>query len=365
MATPLRIAVNARALEPRGSPFTRLTASHLLRQLADAEDLALTLVAVEPVSESASAGLPSQVVPASGGRFGALAFDQVLFPRAAKDLRADLLLYLHASAPIASPAPAVSWYGDGETLPQRSGQGGRLSRSVALAGMRGAAAVLRPQDIPPAEVGLPWIDVPPSVPTAFAAPGTAQPSSGAGFDPESYVLVAGEPSSRLSVLLAAWTWVEGSLGDSYILRLASPNDEARRISEETVARMGLSETVQAVTIADDAWPAMFRNASALLHAGERENAAALRWALSCGLPVAALSTPVSVSILGPAGYLAAQPDARTLGAACLTLLVEEEIASSLRERGRERARAYHSEAAARAWLEALRHAARRGAAASR
>jgi hypothetical protein len=81
--------------------------------------------------------------------------------------------------------------------------------------------------------------------------------------------------------------------------------------------------------------------------------------------VAALTTPLSQSIVGPAGYLAAQPDARTLGAACLTLLVEEEIAASLREKGRERAKTYRPEAARPAWLEALRHAARRGAAASR
>jgi hypothetical protein len=333
--------------------------------LADADDLAISLVVAERISASA-AGLPSLVVPASSGRFGALVFDQVLFPRAAKRLGADLLLYLHASAPIAPPAPAVSWYGDGETLPWRTARGGRLSRSVALAGMRGAAAVLRPEDVPAAEAGLPWLEVPACVPTAFAEAVAPVPAPRPGLKvPESFVLAAGESAETIPMLLAAWSWVESSLGDSHVLLLASPADEIRDFSLREAEKMGLGETVWPVVLHDEDWPVVFRRASALIHAGEHWNACALRWALASGVPVAALTTPLSQSIVGPAGYLAAQPDARTLGAACLTLLVEEEIAASLREKGRERARAYHSEAAARAWLEALRHAARRGPAASR
>jgi hypothetical protein len=46
------------------------------------------------------------------------------------------------------------------------------------------------------------------------------------------------------------------------------------------------------------------------------------------------------SILGDAGYLVPDGDTRALGAACLSLLVQDELAESLRVKGRRRATTY-------------------------
>jgi glycosyltransferase involved in cell wall biosynthesis len=118
-------------------------------------------------------------------------------------------------------------------------------------------------------------------------------------------------------------------------------------------RLGIGATVRALDVPDEAWPAVFRGASALLHGGRRRNTAALRWALASGLPVAAASTPITDSVLGPAGFLVPDGNSRSLGAACLTMLVEDEVAGSLRARGLERAASYRTEGARAAWLEAV------------
>ncbi len=77
-------------------------------------------------------------------------------------------------------------------------------------------------------------------------------------------------------------------------------------------------------------------------AGKPRHGQFLRWAVACGLPVAAAVTPEAESILGEAAYVTPSGDARALGAACLSLLVEEDLAESLRLSGARRAVAYHS-----------------------
>ena len=357
MNAPLRVAVNARALEAGGSPLARLTAAHLVDRLAAASDLRLELFATEPIPTGLSGNAPVHFATPAGGPLRAATFDQITFPRAARRARAQLLLYLHPSAPIAGSAPTVIWYGDGVNPVGKGRQGGRLARSLAQAGMHGAAAVLRSVDMPADPIDVRWVAVPPSVPAAFLADRAAPPAP--ADLPEEFVLAVCESTAALPLLLAAWTWVESSLGDTYALLLAAHNEEARHSAQLAADRMGLSDTVRSVVLADEAWPAVFRRAATLLHAGERQNAAALRWALASDLPVAALATPASESIVGTAGYLVSPPEARALGAACLTLLVEEEIAASLRERGSERARSYRPEAAAPAWAAAAREAATR------
>lgn len=356
-----RIAVNARSLEREGPPLSRRAAAHFVQQLSRQAGLRLDLVATESIPAIYAGDLPVRVVQAKAAPFESAIFDQFRFPRAAKDLGAGTLLVLHPAAPIVAAAPTVVWYGDGIDRHRR----GRLERSLAQAGLRGAAAVLRPFDLPADPSGLPWVGVPPSVPEDFYADSTRSSPLSTIELPEAFVLGFGEPPRTLPLLLAAWTWVESSLGDNCVLLLVVHDERARRSTQETANQMGLSETVRAVVLPEVDWPAVFRRAGALLHGGDAVNAAALRWALAAEIPVAAPATSISESILGRAGYLVSPAEARTLGAACLTLLVEEEMGASLRADGRKRATAYHPRVAAPAWAEALRQAAARTTARAR
>jgi hypothetical protein len=353
MATSLRIAVNARGLERNAPPLPRLAAANFVHQLAEQEGVRVDLIATESIAEGIAES-PARVLPRARGPLQAALFDQVRFPAMGKDLGADLLLYLHPSAPIVAPVQAVCWFDDAHaTVSHR----GRLDRSLGDSGLRGAAAVLRPFDVLPGPAGLPWIDVPPSVPPAFFAETAGEVPAGGSNLPEAYVLAFDESTSARALLLAAWSWVESSLGDTYLLLFVAHDEGERKSVLDAANQMGLGETVRAVVQPEQDWPAAFRQAAVFMHGGEPGNAPALRWALAGEIPVAALATAVTETIVGPAGYLVSPAEARALGAACLTLLVEEGVADALREKGRQRAAGYHPRVAGPAWAEALRHAA--------
>jgi len=245
----------------------------------------------------------------------------------------------------------------------KGGPGDRIYRSLAWAGLSGAAAVLIPADLPGPPAGVPWVPVPPIVPPAFFASAKIPDIDAPESLPEAFVLAAGEGATTLPLILAAWTWVESSMGDSFTLLLAAEDEASRASAESAVERLGLSGTVRCVRLADEVWPAAFRRAALVLHGGESRNTAALRWALAGEVPLVAAATSVSEAIAGPAGYLV-EPEARALGAACLSLLVDEGFAESLRRKGGERARGYASKEAA-ALAAALRRVARAPAPRSR
>jgi len=119
----------------------------------------------------------------------------------------------------------------------------------------------------------------------------------------------------------------------------------------------LSPVISIRQVAYDHLASVYRGASALLTASGSEHGQELRWALACGVAVAAVQTGLAGSVLGGAGYLTPNGDARALGAACLTLLVQPEVATDLQQKGLLRAMAYHDEGVLRSWVAALQAAA--------
>jgi len=354
-SAPIRIVINGRILNEAASPFTRLASWEVLRVLTGVPEADPVLVVPEDASLPGEIELPLIRLPRPIGEWAEAAFDHWHFPREARRQRADLVLFLHASAPLSSPAPVLSVYGDGDSLPGSDRRGGRLARALALGGLRGAQAVLRSEDVPVGDYHLPWFEVPAIVPSSFSPGPTAddrQVADRLGLA-QSYVLAAGETEVTLPTLLAGWTWVEGAMGDSSSLLIANLGDVPERFAVDMADQLGVGDSVRTINPGDQDWAAVLRGASALLHGGGRRNAGLLRWALASGLPVSALLTPITESVLGPAGFLVPERDSRGLGAACLTLLVEEEVANSLKERGLDRAAGYRSEKARAAWAEAL------------
>jgi glycosyltransferase involved in cell wall biosynthesis len=350
MPSQIKIAVNGWAVGSFDAP-ARLSLQSLLGQLAVDPGLHLEVFA----AEVSLAGIKLHPVPPARGPFGRAIFDQFDFPRAAGRLGTDLLLYLHPGGPIAGSLPFASWSGE-DTSAAWEQSASRLERALSQTGMRGAAAVLCPSDLPRPASDLRWVHVPPPVPQEVFAVPSDSPSDVAEL-PEAFVLTVGETPETLRLLLAAWSWVEGSLGDSTLLLVCGRTRREHERQAKLLERAGAAGQVRTLLPSDQTWPRLFQRASALLHAGEAHNAAALRWALAAGLPVAAPATPVAESILGPAGYLTPAV-ARALGAACLTLLVEENLAVEVRGKAAERGARYAPTAAAAAWAEALRRVAR-------
>lgn len=282
-----------------------------------------------------------------------LRFEQIDLPRAAHAAGADLLFIPYPSAPLSSDVPVVA----GGWEPGPTDGGGALERvrwSLGRAGVRGAeAAIVFADQPPPAAGGIHFVTLPPSVGSAFRpvpSPEDQAVRSRLGL-PEAYVLCLAPSKGRLDFLLAAWTWVDGSVGDSVPLVVAGvPSPVAgflqSRAKEMDVA--GSARILEEPELSDLA--PLFRGAQAYLDVGG-SSAQGLRWAMACGLPVAAMESVRSAAVLGDAAYLAASEDSRALGAACLSLLVEPDVAGPLRQKGLVRAAAFHGDGPLQACYE--------------
>ncbi len=77
-------------------------------------------------------------------------------------------------------------------------------------------------------------------------------------------------------------------------------------------------------------PALYRRASALFHpAPVTPWGGPVRHALASGAPVVALETGLSSAMVGPAAYLVPGEDDRAMGAALITVIVEDEVREQL------------------------------------
>lgn len=343
------IAVNGRILSSTADPLARLEVAAIVAALRANPSIEVVLF-VPDASAAADHDAGRRQTSSVRSVAAAIRHDQWDMPRAAKRAGADLILGLHTGAPLASPVPAAAFWDD----TPRPGWP-RLLRSIERASLKGAA-VIAVDDLPEV-VGLaPRFRLPPVVPSEFFSTGTPSPGGESG---EAYVLCLEESEDKLPLLLAAWSWAGGPVAGSISLVLAAATARTRPAAERAIAAAGSVDAVRIREYAPSELPHLVRGASVLLHGGGRGNAMALRLALAAEVPIAAAETVVASGVVGPAGFLASPGDARRLGAACLTLLVEEPVAEGLRQRGRERAGRYRPEAASGAWIEAVGRASGR------
>jgi glycosyltransferase involved in cell wall biosynthesis len=79
---------------------------------------------------------------------------------------------------------------------------------------------------------------------------------------------------------------------------------------------------------------------------------AINQALACGRPVVATEDALTAALVGPAGYLAPADQPRLLGAALITVIVEESVGESLSKAAHQRAAGWDSSRFTRCLLEA-------------
>lgn len=342
------VVVNGQIFARVNPAVARAEAEEVLRVLA--REAALDLVGVIPEGTAAPDVGPIRWIelPVPRGAIGRILFDQWHVPRVARRLGDGLILSLHVGAPLTSSAPAVI-VGDVWAAVLKS----RLETSLGRASVRGAAAVLVPDDLAEEPPPGRCIRVPPLVPAKVlhSSRGDGRSVVSARL-PEAYALSLEEDAEGLALILAAWTWAQGSVGESTPLVLGAVSDASERRMREAIRSFGRITHAEVVRIAEDEIGDALGRSSVFVHAGGRTTASLLRWALAAGVPVAAAGTPVAATILGAAGHVAPPGDARRLGAACISLLVEEPFAEDLRRRGLAMAARYHAEGP-RAWIGAL------------
>ena len=290
---------------------------------------------------------PADVSGHTGGRgvlsdWRMLLFEQRDAPKLAAQKGAGVLVMPYSAAPLESELPVVVI--EAVQMGIRRGLSGRALHAARSAGASGAERRIVYADHHPEDGGgggalrlEPWVN------PMFSA--LSDPEDRGVVDlfdlPFSYVLAHGVRKQEIPALLAAWTWVDGSVGDSVPLACIVSDRSEGQLWLSEARRLGLN-SVRAVEGVDlDLLPALYRRAEALLVGASGVQPQSLRWALATGLPVTAFDLTVTNSVLGSSGYLVPAGDTRALGAACLTVIVEPEVRERLKREGLARARHYH------------------------
>ncbi len=156
--------------------------------------------------------------------------------------------------------------------------------------------------------------------------------------------------AALRNLVDAWGWAAGSAAEQYPLLLVGLDQPAQERLEHLLAAAQLSGSARGLpplplpdlarlyqgcrAVFQPYWPAV----------DPPPWGDPLRLALAAGKPVAGLAGAQASVIAGPAAYLVEAEDyaesRRLLGAALITLLVEDSLAESLGQAARQRAQAW-------------------------
>lgn len=237
----------------------------------------------------------------------------------------------------------------------------RLRLALGQGGLSRAQAVFWPEDLPPPQgVTAPVLRLPAIVHPAFIQTEPEASEELAEIDlPESYVLYHGpsDPQS-LGDLFDAWSWAQGSIGTYYPLLLLGVEDFERERVEGLVRAFQNDEYVRILPrIPPLEIPVIYRRSSALFHpAPVPPWGGPVRHALACRIPVVAADSTLADAMVGEAAYLSPAGDARALGAALITVVIEEGVGEMLSNAARQRTAGWEMERFARGLLEAYRKA---------
>ncbi len=331
---------------------------------------------------------PALARPALARPGGALNWEQRLLPRLAQETGAALIHQCGGYPPLLGRTPVVmspTQPGWPPSEPAWPGLVGRAQYALGYGGLSRLRAVLWPQDFPAPDGGLGpdtrLLRLPPGPAPGFLSAAAASPPDANGRPvassphdlsqspelPESFVLYHG--SSRpedLHRLLDAWTWTGGAVGDAFPLLLVGLDATARQIFPGLAGEYGVGDTVRPLPdlpLSGLAW--LYHHCAAVFHPAPLAPwGGSLRLALACGKPIVALNTPAADRLVGPAGYLAPQEprhtsgtdEGRLLGAALVTVLVEESVSEALSQAARRRAAGWQQEDFSSSLLEAYRSA---------
>lgn len=339
----------------------------------------LALLAYHPLAFQAVVALPAasfhelpqgvtpRLAPTPDTPAGLLNWEQGKLPRLARAEGAGCIHQVGGGLPLLGKAARiyspVDWDAGQPVQERPPCLAARLQDALAQGGLARAQALLWPADLPAPESPAALQTLPPVVHPAFTAlEGGDTPNPRPQDDledlrlPQTGVLYHGPTGPvELQRLLEAWRWVAGSIGDDYPLLLAGVHAAAVERVDRWLEHNHLGQTVRRLPcLPAPALARLYRACRAILHPARTPVwGGSLRLGLACGKPVAAIEDGWNDALAGPAGYLAKPaPGERALGAALLTLVVEENLATRLGQLARQRAAAWDGQDFAQA-LQAL------------
>lgn len=333
---------------------------HLLTALTElAGDVQLTLVVPETMRDVEA--LPPKVTLAHGkmrfkGHLGKVWFEQRGFPEAVRRVRADIAHVPYWGSPFnTKPARLVTSVLDIIPLVLREYRGGfkaSLYTSLVAASAKGSAHVLTLSEASKTDI-VQYLQIPPEkiTVTPLAAEDRYHPKLGRENDeavrqkydlPDEFALYLGGFDIRKNVhkLLLAWTYVGPSLGEQTPLVLAGrqPKEWKRPLFPDLhqyTKDLQIEPYVRWLDAPEEAdKPSLYRLAKVTIWPSRYEGFGlpALE-AMACGTPVVAGNVSSTPEIVGDASYLVDPDDARRMGAAILSVMIQDDLHRHLANAG--------------------------------
>jgi len=323
-------------------------AGHLLTLLtAQPEDVEVTLVLPGEPPEWLAGKFNLLVRPAQDSMRQRFYWEQRSLPAMAKELHADLVHLSGVNPALFTSVPTLLSPAEIGEKQRITGMYSRLRQAFSAGGMVRLAGLVWPADLPSPPEASQVFRVMPASPFGWFVDGAAIPEDILSLDlPETYILYHGPCHlAALNFLLETFCWAAGSIGEDYPLLILGLDEEGQEQLPALTATYDLQGSVRALpVILPFSIPWLYQKCSVLFHPAEISPwGNPLRNALACGKPVVAGETALSDALVGSAAYLAALDKPRELGAALLTVIVEEEIASRLSAEAMQRAAGWQTE----------------------
>jgi hypothetical protein len=296
----------------------------------------VALPAGEP--EWLPAAAAHQVISTPNTPSGRLAWEQRTLPQLRKRLGAGLTHHLQDTAALFDRAGAVvspTRSEDPSPTQERPAFVERLRQALALGGFSRVRTILWPADLPEPDLDFsaPVVRLPPVLLPGFSGEAGAAPLLPAAISvPDGYILYHGpERPLDLQRLLQGWSWAAGPLGGQLPLLAAGLSEAGAHELSRLAREYNLEETVVILPqISPWQFPAVYRQAAAVFHpSGTTVWGGAVRQGLASGVPVVGADTPWMDAIVGGGGILRPADDGRALGAALITVAVEDSLAQDL------------------------------------
>lgn len=334
--------------------------------LAVEPSIRLTLIAPEGWQIDAPPGIGIERASLRGtGHLAKVRFEQQDFPRAAARIGADLAHIPYWGAPLVSPIPIVVTIHDLIPLLLPAYRGGLLARlytALVAASARGAPAVLTDSEHSRQDI-LKYLHLPADrIHAVLLACGDGyRPEPADALDkavrqkynlPPEYVLYLGGYDVRKNVegLLRVYTYVKAS---SIPLVLAGrlPEEITPRFADvpRLIQSMGLGDTIHLIgQVSEIDKPSLYRMAKCFVFPSFYEGfGLPVLEAMACGTPVVAADTSSLPEIVGEAGFLVRPDDIEHLAGAIVSILVDQDLAQDLSQKGKRRAAEFSWARAAR------------------
>lgn len=283
-------------------------------------------------------------------------FEQITVPRIAKKIGADVLHVPYWAPPFRSPCPLVVTVHD--IIPLLIPEYNhslllRIYTSLAAAATQGASHIITDSDSSRDDI-VSHLQLPESrVHTVHLGaddvfspelnPNSALRVSKKFNLPDTYILYLGgfQRHKNLRHLLAAWTWAHPIASKDCPLVIAGrlPNNPDGYIYDDLpnlASELGISDTVIFIgEIQEEDKVALYQSASCFVFPSSYEGFGLPPLeAMACGIPVITTGSGALKETVGDAAYLVSDPvDARELGAAMISIIVDEKLASDLQGRG--------------------------------